>query len=168
LSSRQGGTAHGEPSSLGWKSHGLCALTDTSTPLLETPLVLPNSLDSNLSAGSGASFSSSWGGFATSPKASLLTRQLSGGAPAGASPIAIPRTSDPGGAASPRIPSGANDYAAAGNLFRRHSMATYGAGNGPAAPRAAPAAAAAADGPHRIQSLARSLSKGLSASLDFR
>lgn len=135
------------------------------------------SLDSNLSgasSGGGSPLSSSWGGGFTSPKASLLTRQMAGGpaAASGTAPISIPGN---GAAGAGTAHGGGGEF----NMFRRHSMAAgvYGSngGAGGAAARgggiaasvgAAPAAGA--DGPHRIASLARSLSKGLSASMDFR
>ncbi|KAI8462712.1 MAG: hypothetical protein J3K34DRAFT_447007 [Monoraphidium minutum] len=124
------------------------------------------SLDSTLSNASTASngsanLSSSWGGFgAASPKApSILMRHLSGAPPSPSSPMSIP-----GRAAAPS--------------FRRNSIAGYAfassdAPAGTGAPSsvpsgAGPAAAADMMRGHRMPALVRSLSKGLSQSLDFR
>lgn len=148
------------------------------------------SLDSSLSSGStgshNSSLSSSWGGFATSPRPSLLTRQLSahgpgtalppGGAAAATSnsaPISIPAAAR--ASAGPASPAAPTAGAASFNFLRRHSLAgpypSAGAaagGHAGTAPGAAGVAAAAAESRARMPMLARSLSKGLSQSLDFR
>lgn len=116
------------------------------------------SLDSNVSGASTASnasanVSSSWGGFAAaaSPKSSFLMRQFSSRDRDGASaPVSIPRAAG-----------------APAQSFRRNSVAGY-------FPDAATPPLQAASGPvvrcdgHRMPQLVRSLSKGLSQSMDFR
>ncbi|GBF88892.1 hypothetical protein Rsub_01391 [Raphidocelis subcapitata] len=135
------------------------------------------SLDSSLSGGStgSASLSSSW-----SPRATFLSRpppSASSGAAGldapGSSPIAIPGAR--GAAAAAALAAGG---AGGGeNFLRRHSMAgpyaasasAAGAGAGGAAAASSGAGASAgASAGHRFPALARSLSKGLSQSMDFR
>lgn len=134
----------------------------------EHPRLARLSLDSTLSMSSTTSttcgsspLSSSWGGFnmPSSPKASILMRQVSmpaaGGAPS-TQPMDIPRRTSA-------------DYA----LLRRHTIT---GGSFPMSAGGVAAASAArvsesgvgAGGAQRLPMLVRSLSKGLSESLDFR
>lgn len=105
---------------------------------------------SNASSNAGGSLSSSWGGLPASPRGpSALTRRLSLPSPfSTSSPVDIPAR---GAGADP--------------LMRRN---TAFAGFGTAAGATPSAAGAAPDAPLRLPALVRSLSKGLSESLDFR
>ncbi|KAI8469199.1 MAG: hypothetical protein J3K34DRAFT_459468 [Monoraphidium minutum] len=141
------------------------------------------SMDSAVSASSNtSSLSSSWGGFGcSSPKASaFLARQASLPNPSGSAPVNIPgrgaRASLDGGAGILRrsslqttssFPFAAAAAAAGGAAPGAAASPPLG---GPFAAAAAPGAGAAHDAAAqpRLPALVRSLSRGLSQSLDFR
>jgi hypothetical protein len=124
------------------------------------------SVSSVSTVASGPALSSSWGGFGTtppSPKAARLMRQVSLPGPASA-PMDIP-----GGRPNP-LHRASLDY---GLLRRTHTVslpvsASVGAAPSGGAPGGATGPGGDGDARARLPLLVRSLSKGLSESLDFR
>jgi hypothetical protein len=131
------------------------------------PLPRPPSLDSAFSVASastiasGPTLSGSWGGLGPtppSPKAAHLSRQVSLPVPTSA-PVDIPGNNP--------LRRASLDY----GLLRRNSISfplTPRAGGPGSVPAPGGAAAAAAEARARLPLLVRSLSKGLSESMDFR